>query len=1063
MKGKRLNYKLILLFVLMLKTLLLSAQQQVVMPTTGESTLTLTAGNCYEVLDPGGAGDYPGQCNSILYVSAPDGYTICVDGVVNLGATAYLALYNGSSTSSPRFYTHQSGSDSFSRATAGNNMVIQFTTDTYSGSPGYSLSISAIPPKPYNVVPQNTTFYSSDVVWSDVPAATQWYVKLNGRTRWDTVNTRFIHYDGLQCNKVYGVTVRNNLPRCSASTCLSEGFGNIVTPCYLLLAAKSVGNCADSDGVATLLFTWSDLVPNASEWYVRWRKDVPDNPQPWNYDTVYQQQYSVSPAECCQMYEFEILNDNVGVHDSCICKDYIRFRSSCENNIPCITQVDSVEVLSVDAHRASLKWVDHTPGAIRWTVRAHNMRTGEDRTFHTSERRASLTGLYPKTSYSIHITNNIGGEYVCDVKCKILTNCANLVYNQRVVDSTDESVTLEWQDSTSSASWVVVYQPERGGYAADTVWTSTPSVTLTGLRPGTIYHYIVYNDNLEPLGQQQLNDCVMTFRTLGTICECYADFDSYICYETYCGSYDDPMMQNRLVNYGPHDSLSRHTVHNNPNELDPRTGNQLHTLAPGGSPSVRLGNWGANAESESIVYRYKVDTSKYNVLILNYAAVLQNPDHDADHQPKFSVVISDTAGRAFDDPCLRLNFVASEDLGWNANTAHHLLWKDWTSVALNLSDLHDSTIMVTMTTSDCADRGHYGYAYFSFNCQRADIEVIGCGNGSERTLIAPEGFNYYWYKEGFPENPLSTERILETNEFATYVCRLTTLTDGGENCGFEKRVTTGERFPFARADYRFCDTIDCQVAVRFEDKSFVSFDIDHPDVMNVPIESRLWTFDDGTTSTEASPIHRFPQGSHWAMLRVGLSDDQCVDSTIIYFVVGNLPLPSPLISFTSEYASLDNMDVEVRNIGTNCKRSLWYAFGEQVGEGASIIYHYPISEDYVEMLLVAFNREGCADSTSSKIGFQDATIWVPNVFTPGRETNNRFVVLGSNLYQVEVHIFTRTGAWVCTFDGLTQGWDGTKDGVPLKQGAYVYKIIYSDIFRPSQMQSKEGSVLLLRN
>lgn len=199
------------------------------------------------------------------------------------------------------------------------------------------------------------------------------------------------------------------------------------------------------------------------------------------------------------------------------------------------------------------------------------------------------------------------------------------------------------------------------------------------------------------------------------------------------------------------------------------------------------------------------------------------------------------------------------------------------------------------------------------------------------------------------------------------------------------------------------------------------------------------------------------------MLRVGLSDDQCVDSTIIYFVVGNLPLPSPLISFTSEYASLDNMDVEVRNIGTNCKRSLWYAFGEQVGEGASIIYHYPISEDYVEMLLVAFNREGCADSTSSKIGFQDATIWVPNVFTPGRETNNRFVVLGSNLYQVEVHIFTRTGAWVCTFDGLTQGWDGTKDGVPLKQGAYVYKIIYSDIFRPSQMQSKEGSVLLLRN
>ena len=1060
---KILRYSFLLFFLLLLDFRFSMAQQQVIMPTTGERTLSLAVGTCYEVLDPGGTENYPRQCNSTLHVVAPEGYTICIDGELTLGATAFLALHNGPSTSSNYIYTHQAGHESFSRQTTGNNLVIRFSVDAYAGSIGYSLRISAIPPKPYNVVAQNASFHSADIVWSDVPEAYEWYVRLNGRSNWDTVNTRSIHYEGLQCNHVYGVTVRNNLRRCATSTCSNEGFANFSTNCYLRLTGNSIGNCSDTDGVATLRYTWVDLVPGAREWYIRWRKVQPEDPLPWNYDTVTHPNYLVTPAECCVQYEFEILNDNVGVHDSCNCSDRIQFCATCETNIPCTTHVDSVKVLSVGAHRARLKWVDHTPGANHWTIRAHNQRTGEDLFFETNERQATITGLYSKTFYSIHITNNIGGEYICDINCRILTHCGDLVYNQQVVDSTEESVTLRWQDSTNSAFWIVVYKPERGNFESDTVLTHTPSVTLTGLRPGTIYHYIIYNDNLEPIGQQQLNDCVMTFHTLGTICECYADFNSYVCYGTYCGTFDNPMLENRKVDFGPQDSVSRHTVHTDPDELDPRTSNRLHTVAPDGSPSVRLGNWRSNAESESIVYRYKVDTNKYNVLILNYAAVLQNPNHDSVRQPKFSVLISDTMGMPFDNPCLRLNFVASEDLGWNCDTTHNLLWKDWTSVALNLSDLHDSTIMITMTTSDCADRGHYGYAYYSFRCQRADIKVLGCGTDADRTLVAPDGFNYYWYKEGFPQDTLSIENYLQTDEFATYVCYMTTLTDGGEDCGFEKKITTGPRFPYAQADYRYCDTSDCQVLVCFEDKSYVTSNADHTEVLNVPIESHFWTFDDGTTSTQANPSHQFPIGSHWAMLQVGISNDQCVDSTIIYFEVGELPLPSPYIAFVPNYATLDNLDIEARNIGVNCERSLWYAFGEQVGEGTNIIYHYPAEEDRVKMILVAYNREGCLDSTSGWIGYQNSSIWVPNAFTPGRETNNQFLMKGNNLSFAEVEIFTRTGAWVCTFDGLTQTWDGTKDGVPLKQDAYVYKISYADIYRPDITLTKVGTVLLIRN
>lgn len=1063
MNNKQLKYRFLLLLVLIFNSFILAAQQQVIMPTSGSSTLNLSPGHCYEVLDPGGTGNYPGQCNSTLHVVAPEGYTICVDGSITLGATAHIAICNGSSTSSPYLYTHASGHENFSCVTTGNNMVIRFTVDATVGTVGYTLTVSAIPPRPINVGAQSTSFHSADVTWTDASGAYEWYVKLGGRPNWDTVGTRSIHYDGLDCNHVYGVTVRNNLRRCPSSTCPNEGFGNFTTKCYLVLKGTSIGNCSDTDGVATIHYTWDDFVPNASEWYIRWRKVQTDDPLPWNYDTVNRPSYTVAPAECCKVYEFEILNDNVGVHDSCKCNDYYRFCVTCETNIPCTTQVDSVRVLSVDAHRVRLKWVDHTPGANHWTVRAHNQRTGEDLFFETDERQTTISGLYPKTFYSIHITNNIGGEYICDVNCRIKTHCGDLIYNERVLDSTEESVTLQWQDSTQSSYWDIVYQPERGEFPADTVRSNSRTATLTGLRPGTVYHYIIYNDNLEPIGQQQLNDCVKTFRTNGSVCECYADFNSWVCYGTYYGTFEDPMRVNRLVDRGPQDSNSRHTVHTDPNELDPRTSNRLYTVAPDGSPSVRLGNWRSNGESESIVYSYTVDTNKYNVLILNYAAVLQNPNHDSIRQPKFSVVISDTSGIPFDNPCLQLNFVASEDLGWTPDTANNLLWKDWTSIALNLSDLHDSTIKVTLTTSDCADGGHFGYAYFSFNCRRADIDVFGCGEYPDRTLSAPEGFSYYWHKEGYPEDTLSTESYLQTDEFATFVCHMTTLTDGGEDCGFERRVTIGPRYPFAKADYYFCDTADCQVKVCFVDKSHVTSNSEHSDVLDVPIESHYWTFDDGTTSTLANPSHYFPIGNHWAMLRVGMSADRCTDSTIIYFTVGELPLPSPKISFSPNYATLENLDIEARNIGINCKRSLWYAFGEEVGEGASIIYHYPAEEKRVKMLLVAYNREGCPDSTSSWIGYQNASIWAPNVFTPGRETNNRFVVFGDNIERAEVDIYTRTGAWVCTFDGLTESWDGTKDGVPLKQEAYVYKITYSDIYRPEVILTKVGTVLLLRN
>ena len=102
----------------------------------------------------------------------------------------------------------------------------------------------------------------------------------------------------------------------------------------------------------------------------------------------------------------------------------------------------------------------------------------------------------------------------------------------------------------------------------------------------------------------------------------------------------DQILFNEVEDYGPEDPRSRHTVHYDLNERDPRTLNQLRTIPDGQCLSVRLGNWRPWAQRESISYRLHIDTNKYDLMILRYAIVEENPSHPLPDQPKFLLSIN---------------------------------------------------------------------------------------------------------------------------------------------------------------------------------------------------------------------------------------------------------------------------------------------------------------------------------------------------------------------------------------------------------------------------------------
>lgn len=89
-------------------------------------------------------------------------------------------------------------------------------------------------------------------------------------------------------------------------------------------------------------------------------------------------------------------------------------------------------------------------------------------------------------------------------------------------------------------------------------------------------------------------------------------------------------------------------------------------------------------------------------------------------------------------------------------------------------------------------------------------------------------------------------------------------------------------------------------------------------------------------------------------------------------------------------------------------------------------------------------------------------VLAPNIFTPNSATNNRFRVVGNQfIRQMEVSVFNRFGMQVAHFDGLTQDWDGTHNGVPCPNGTYAYYIRYIDT-EISNWQTLYGTVTLVR-
>ena len=174
--------------------------------------------------------------------------------------------------------------------------------------------------------------------------------------------------------------------------------------------------------------------------------------------------------------------------------------------------------------------------------------------------------------------------------------------------------------------------------------------------------------------------------------------------------------------------------------------------------------------------------------------------------------------------------------------------------------------------------------------------------------------------------------------------------------------------------------------------------------------------------------------------------------------------PHADFSITPPHITWENDHVTASDKSTGYTRLDWFINNAYTSSDPIIrFYDNPsIPEDTLWFTLVASN-ENCQDTSTKPVAIHKPTLFIPNIFTPGLEGENRlFAIKGKEIVQFHIYIYSREGLLVFESGNIDNSWDGTYRGEKCPQGTYTYIIRYSESSMSRAEHTKSGTVLLVR-
>jgi gliding motility-associated-like protein len=224
-----------------------------------------------------------------------------------------------------------------------------------------------------------------------------------------------------------------------------------------------------------------------------------------------------------------------------------------------------------------------------------------------------------------------------------------------------------------------------------------------------------------------------------------------------------------------------------------------------------------------------------------------------------------------------------------------------------------------------------------------------------------------------------------------------------------------------------------------------------------------WDFGDGSTSTDPSPGHLYPNIGTYTIKLVVVDSNTCniIDSTQATITI----YVKPHAAFTtSPIPPIANTPNIFTNNSTGGVLYKWiFDDGDTVTKTTTdtVMHQYERSGTF-QVCLVVFNQYGCTDTACMLIDvIVNPLLDVPNAFTPGRFGENAIVkVRGFGISKLTFRIYNRWGQKVFESNDVNIGWDGSYKGNPQPMDVYAYTL-EAEYFDGTKA-AKKGDITLIR-
>jgi gliding motility-associated-like protein len=383
--------------------------------------------------------------------------------------------------------------------------------------------------------------------------------------------------------------------------------------------------------------------------------------------------------------------------------------------------------------------------------------------------------------------------------------------------------------------------------------------------------------------------------------------------------------------------------------FDPAVGCiQLPMVPPGAAFSARVGDGqGAGAQASRLQYNFTV-TPTSNLIIVQYAVVLQDPGHSVMSQPRFEIQLYDQLGNPI--PCTFYQEAAAQGIpGWGS--CGNVQYKNWTTFGVEVTNYVGQTVTLDVATGDCSLGGHYGYAYVSASCSSLNLSALYCenGNSNSATLSAPPGFANYVWTDASNGAPLGVGQTVY----------IPNITQDSVNCAITSSngcvaTLTTQVLP-AEVIGSIVDSNVCagNQTLLYNITSF----------NNSAVDSVHWSSSDGYTDTTFNFNHTFPGPGVYNVELIVQNTANCIDTVTTTVEV----FENPTASFGFDDVCLGQTAVFNASsslLGNDTITNYWYVNNDTlIGDTVTVYFNGP---NNYQVDLIALTENGCSDTISQQ-------------------------------------------------------------------------------------------------